>query len=347
VSTFINKLHGLLSGDGEEDTKISTCSTASMAVHRAGLVLGTGSTPPSLSDTAIETVASDASLAYSSVTFQAPVGNANQPPGVDAEVRGLIQNNKSSAFYINEIALYGKKNASAAAGGAQMFSRDLVYETGKETPIVFAADSDMRFDFKFKTTMSATGGLVVNFSKLVYNLFFKGSAAPTGSKITSVGGAQPTYTYGNASMSGSKTFMYIQGGAVQYYWGIVLGSDMPDTPTGPQGSDSVAIDTTTFYDFKPEEFTCSANTISSVTTGNGQAYFTISRTFTNAGTTSKNIDKVGILCKGTSTGGAHTASAAAINTNQFLITANTPTGGNVSIQPNQTYRVTYTFQIQV
>jgi hypothetical protein len=154
VSTFINKLHGLLSGDGEEDTKISTCSTASVAVHRAGLVLGTGSTPPSLSDTAIETVASDASLAYSSVTFQAPVGNANQPPGVDAEVRGLIQNNKSSAFYINEIALYGKKNASAAAGGAQMFSRDLVYETGKETPIVFAADSDMRFDLNFFDSLS-------------------------------------------------------------------------------------------------------------------------------------------------------------------------------------------------
>ena len=64
VTTFINKLHGILSGDEGEDTKITSasCATAASSVNKSGLLLGTGTTPPGLSDSALETLVSDASF---------------------------------------------------------------------------------------------------------------------------------------------------------------------------------------------------------------------------------------------------------------------------------------------
>lgn len=347
VTHFLDRIKAMFDGSDGTVAKYlgaSAASGGSTAKHY-GLMIGQGETTPELSDSSLESQASHASLAYGVTTFQNPAVDVAVPPIVlKSEVRRLFSNNKSTTFYISEVGLFGKaKNAASIAAsnvGNHMLSRDLIYDSETNDPIQFIADSDIRFDFKFKIThpSDGSGGLMLNFMKLIHNTMFKGGINNT-PKIISVGGTQPTYK--NASTSASAVSVapfYVKGTAAQIYYGIVVGIESLINPEGPAAY--LTGDETTI-DFMVDEFTCSANTISSVSSGNRVSSFTISRTFTNAATSSKTLRRVGIAARGNSTNGT------TYHADQFLIAVNTPTDGSVTIQPSQVYRVTYTFKIQV
>lgn len=343
VSIFLDRLHGILTGDKGTDTRLTTVSLASAAslMRHCGLVLGLGTTKPQLGDTAVESLASYGSLVNTTTTFIAPADDGGSPPIISSEVRRLISNNHTSAYYPSEIVLYGKGASSVASGAATgrlMFARDLIVDP-LTTPFVFDAESDMRFDFKFNVTQGSTGGLNTNFSRLIHNVYFKKNPAPSTSLIRNWVNGGTAYTL--ATSAASTSFPYIQGVAAQIYYGIVIGYLNDNIVPHNGGGTPPSPDENQWTEIKNSGFTISANTVSATSSSGSVAKFSITRTFTNAGTSGVYINRVGILCRGSSAAGT------ALDNTQFLIANNTPTGGAITIQPNQTYRVTYTFQITV
>jgi len=345
VSIFINKVHGLLSGDEGEDTKrtsVSAVSVGASTVYPSGLQIGTGNdSRVTLSDTALEqqipaSVASLASLGYGVTTFTAPYEKSANPVIIESLVKRLFSNNDDKSYYINEIGLVAKNTASTASEeDNQLLSRDFIYsgQIGEGLPgsgtVNFIADSDMRIDFRFQITHGATGGLLLNFMRLIYNLIFK--ADPNDAAITNVAGGQTSYTYASGASADASSFFSISGTTLEYYRGIVVGLD-----------DVAAInaDFSTFGEggIKSDEFTLTANTISAVT---GGKKFSISRTFTNDSNNAITLDKVGIMGRGEGTDGT------TLDNDEFLMAANIAGGSSIVVQPSQTYRITYTFAIQV
>lgn len=351
VNNFINRLHLILTGDPAYTTRPMSVSygyatTATAVAKYAGMRIGTGQTAPTLNDTNIETPASDASLAYSNTTFIAPYQVSTNPVTIGCEVRRLFNNNSPNSYYISEVGVMGKyASRPAVASGAStvLLTRDLTFDknAGGE-PINFVYDSDIRFDFKFRITHSSTGGLNLNFMRLIYNLFFKANINNANSKIKSISnGAFFTYTWASTTNASNGSIARIDGSAAQIYSGIIVGveNELYSSKDAPAitniGADEYD------FNFMSDEFTLSANTVSGVISGgNGIAQFSVSRTFTNNATTSKTLRRVGIIGKGAGAATAETSS-------QFLMAVNTPSNGTITVQPSQTYRVTYTFAIQV
>ncbi|HUV84399.1 MAG TPA: hypothetical protein VMV86_01755 [Methanosarcinales archaeon] len=349
VSLFMNRVHGILSGDAGDDTKLTkvyASSAASLAYH-TGLQIGLGNTKVTLSDSALETQApqneaSLASLGYGAHTFTEPYEKSISPVVLECLVKRLFSNEAAGTYYINEVGLVGKDTSLTASNtGNVLLARDLIYNGQTEqgikgitpagNPISFVPDSDMRIDFRFMITHGATGGLVLNFMKLIYNLMFVGSPMNSTSKIINVNSGNTTYTYASNAVSATSSFCNISGAVADIYKGIVVGAD---------NLDAISADYVDMGDYKSDEFTLSANTISAIIAQNQKASFTISRTFTNNSTTAIVIDKVGIMGRGN--GGGATQ-----DETEFLMAANVAGGSFITVQPSQTYRVTYKFAIQV
>jgi len=340
VSVFMNKVHGILSGDGGSDTYMTNvvASDAGSLAYHCGMQIGLGNTPVNLSNTTLETQApasegSLASLGYGATTFDDPyyvIGT--NPANLECIIKRLFSNEAAKSFYINEVGIMGKNlNEAASNAGNELFARDIIYGSGTtEEPINFVTDSDMRVDFKFSIVQGTSGGLMLNFMRLINNLLFRGDPINSTSRIINNQGGLTDYTYGAASKSDTASFAQINGTAAEIYKGIVVGFD-----DAIGNSDSLNADVITLDDYKVDEFTVSANTISAVTSGN---QFSISRTFTNESNNSITLNRVGILGRGTGVG-------TALDNTEFIMAANLPGGSNITVQPSQTYRVTYTFKI--
>ena len=169
-------------------------------------------------------------------------------------------------------------------------------------------------------------------------------------KMISRTGVTNDYTYATSgAISGTAAAtnpFVIDGSVAEDYIGIVIGyhgnevSNPPyEVPIGE--NPPISGDETTFT-INHTDITVTANTVSTVTNPfTGVSQFTVERSFTNDATTNKYVNRVGILTKGTADGST-------LGTDQCFMTVNKPSGQDpITIEPGQTLKVTYTFQIKV
>lgn len=341
VNAFLDSFHGILSGDGGADTIISSASATATAASNVGLILGDGNVPVQLSDTGLISRRSATSSALTAIhkatTFNAPFSDREKY--IMFDIRRLISNASTANWTIRELGVFSKGNASSAI---KMLSRDHFPGEG----ILFPYNSDIRMTFRFISTQSEYGGVNMNFARAIYNLMFVGSInSPASRIIARVGHSQPTYTYNNNTVAASSNPIYA-GASANHFNGIVIGYYNPGGGVGisveerignppPVGTPGLSIDETTFT-ISHTNISSSANEISSVQASTGSSKFTISRDFLNNSNSIKTFNRVGLLTRGNS------SNLTALHDSQFFIAVNNP---NITLEPQQTLRVTYTFSI--
>lgn len=343
VSAFMNKLHGILSGDGGTDTPKSWASTVSLGAstnERSGILVGTDNSAPALGDTGLAAQLSHASFAYKQTTFVEPSLSNDD---LVFEVRRLFSNTIDAGTNVYEVGLFSKFINSSAASNVNntLLARDVF-----SSPIAFADNDDIRITFKFRTSPDTTGGggVVLNFVKLIFNLMIKGNEDNTGSRLVCRTGTTPTHTYASAATAASGGPFTVRGVAAQTYVGIVAGiytDVVDDQELAPLAkiTPNVTGDDTTFT-IRHTNLTLDANTISAVTNPFSSVnQFTVIRNFTNNSTVNVFIDRVGLLTRGSTDG-------ATLGADQAFLAINKSTN-LLQIDPGQTLKVTYTFQIKV
>ena len=349
VNNFIDKLHGILTGDGGTDTLKTSVSHASIGASTAtyaGLLVGIGEDLVALSDTALADKIIHASFAYKGTTLIAPYfTQADKTRPLTFEIKRLFTNTRGTGYTITEIGLTGKPVTASGAKtvGLNMFSRDMI------PGIVVPYNSDVNITFKFivHQASNGSGGGVLNLLRMIFNLFYAGNQNRAGSRMIATNGTQPTIVYATgaaAAGSAGATNAFIVDGAASHYIGICVGywGNIPDPDENPDGNPIVNADETTFT-VDHTDLTVDANTISAVSNPySNTSQFTISRSFTNtSATNAKYLDRWGLLTKGTNTGTTIPSSA-----DNILLMCNRPSATGLYLQPGQTLRITYTFQIR-
>jgi len=354
VNGFINKLHGILSGDSGADTKISRAAvmasenelTAS-TVSFVGILVGTDDTNPTLGDTGLGAkITPSASFIYGATTFIEP----NQSNDLlTFEVRRLFTDTVTVGHLFGEAALMSGKRgrasfASIASVTGVTSAITMLARDNFPSAIAVSNGDDIRMTFKFKASQTAGGGVLLNLVKLIYNLMIVGDEDNTTSRLVGRTGSAQTFTYGIEDIASLGNPWYIGGGSEGQYIGIVTGNYGTTPPTSEESlAPQVSNDDTTFT-VNHTNLTLTTNTISTVTNPSTDvASFTITRDFTNSSTVNKYVDRVGILTRSSAgTGSSLSATQCFLAMNDFF---DSPT--TLVIEPGQVLRVTYTFQIKV
>lgn len=339
VKQFLDRFHNIMDGTAA-NTEIATASNgASTATNasvcdRYGIVIGYGDTAVQMTDTALADELSESTQTqFSTTTLVKPTQNSNRE--LTTAVRRLFSNASSAGIHIYEIGMYLKKTASTASNAGNYFvARDVV--TGGE---LFDALSDTRVEIALKAQLPVTGGPLLNLLRVFYNLFFAGNAnaAPWVPR-------SGTFTLSHAIAS-STSSLVVDGGAGKY-WGIMVGyRDKNLDEVDINGDNNISTVDPYLY---TTEVTYGANTVSSVVQAGNKASFYVTRDITNSGTSNVKIERMGLLTKGA------TAAPTALQNDQCFLCLNKPseldaTGlrNQILLAPNQTLRVTYTFEIYV
>jgi len=338
VRIFLDKLHDILAGETTNHYhEISTASlrnyhnaTLGSLARKAGIILGTGITPVALTQTDLVSAKTDAtSCDMKSTTFEAPTSLDSNT--LKCKISRLFSNPSASPWTIYEAGLKTHKAASGASNaGNLLMTRDYI-----KSGIIFPGTTDKVIDIEFRiNTNTVTGGAVLNLMRLLYNLFLKGSTNDS-SFLPRNGSLTASYARGDANFA---TNAFVVDGAASKLWGIVVGSTSDDSnfPISPDE-----------YKFingsEHTDLTYGANTVTAVTISGTKAYFTVSRDITNGTTSVKNINRIGLLTKGS------VADPSTLQDGQvYLLINRIGTEENfegLQLAVNQTIRVDYTFEI--
>lgn len=340
VKNFIDRLHNILDGTAT-DTEIATASLPASSVgayasisDKAGVLIGTDDTTVTLNDTGLgvpilETVQTQ----YSTTTLIKPYQDGRY---LYTGLRRLFSNASSSDKYVYEIGIKSKKTASTASNaGGILIARDLV--PGGQN---FEALTDTRVEILLKAQLPVTGGPVLNMLRTIFNLMLAGSAnysawVPLSGTVT--------LTHGAAS----ATSPLVVDGTSSKYWGIIVGyRDKNLDEIDIDGDTNITLNAGELNLYS-SELTYGANTVSAVTQSGNRASFYVTRDITNPGTSNYKIERIGLLAKGA------TAAPTTIENGQIFLCMNKPSEVNdqgrnqILLEPNQTLRVTYTFEIDV
>lgn len=337
VGQFLNTIHGVLSGDGGADTRLqsTSCAATNAGVASCGLLLSSGDVTPAITDTALDTQITNASLYYYAHSYEAPSYSGYN---LSFSLSRVIANNYSSALYPAQTGIKTRGCSAAGVPSASSASRLISKDTNKFT---LDADESVRITFTFNASMDAsTGGIVSNFVKLIYNTLIRGNVNHSTALLKSRTGTNPTYTIASDAAIGSTAATMgdlFVGSSGTGYIGIVLVPWDTDLPTLSPGA----------YVINPDHtgFTVGVNTISAieyVTISNG-ANFSITRNFTNSGSSTKRIGQIGLLTRGD----AANVTGATVHANQVLLMDNRPNNSYIEVAPGQILKVTYNFGIQV
>lgn len=337
VDNFIQTIHGFLTGDGGDDTRLQSVSCAATNASKAsqGLLIGTDLTSPIITDTSIVPLKGTAStsLLYSTHNFTAPFYSGDKSM---FNLSRVIANNKVISIYPEEVGIYTRGLSAYGVPSASAPGRLI---TKDSNAITISPDESIRITFNFEASMDSTyGGIVLNFVKLIYNYMFRGNLNHTTSRIVSRTGTYPTYGISVAPGAGSKAatlgdlFIASSGSG---YIGIVLEPYDDKMVANSPGNTSINADHT--------GLTVGANTVSAIeyVSINNGAQFSITRNFTNAGSSTKHIGRIGLLTRGDSSN----VTGSVLHADQILLMLNTP--NELSIAPGQILKVTYNFGIQV
>lgn len=352
VQRFLSILYKYFSGSDSNASGLTRNSTASAPAitttasnaRKRGLMVGTGVTPVTLSDSDVETDASHASLAYGVTTFVAPYVDNINTRTMKFELRRMLTSTKQTTTYISELVVKTRPvGATAASTGltGTTISRDILDGSPEEqfvagSGIPIDVDEGIAFQFKFKisqvTSGAYQGGAVLNFVKMIYNQLFKGN--PNASQLLSTAGANLTISYSNASIATQASVanpFYVAEEASAYDYGILVGVyDYREEENPPINCDDY-----NFY-VKSTNITFGATEVAAITNPSlpNTAQFIVSRTFTNSGTNAFNLNRAGLKIKG----------GAFIAINSLAQPGSTPTF--LTLQPNQVLKISYPFQIQ-
>jgi len=302
-------------------------------------------------------------VAYGDTTITAPTASGLNV--IKTSVKRSFTNNDSQItlqevglklLSVSKFALQNTFSVSYPVGyenkaNAKLIARDIVTETFSNTEM-----KQVEYLFLINTSTDGTGGMLKNMASFIYNYFFK--ANYNAQKLLDYSGVEVTYAPAsflsatNFALPASVTPFQVNGIASQPF-GIVLGTY---DPTGQDADFTVYADgevpefeigiqsTNVEMNVKTSGLSYGANTISAVTlTGTDQAYFTISRTITNSGTSTQVFNRVGLLTKGTPT------TDTALGVGQCVLAMNTLNTnlGVMHLAPSQSIKVTYRFSVSV
>lgn len=334
VKQFLDKLHGILSGDNT--TEVSMLSGASIAggasiARKAGIMVGNGLTLPTITSTNLSGLVSSVSYGctYGGHSFIAP--NAPSDISLHSSITRLITNASSANWTIREVGLKTKKTASTASNvGTKLITLDAVSE-------IFQAASDKLVSLEFTIGRnSEEGGAVLNLLRLFYNLYLLGDANYS-AFLPRAGTVTVTHP------SASVTSHLVADGVAAKYWGVIVGrySNIlpPEVLGGEPLSDNPVVGPDDYVFEETTGLTYGANTVSAVTISGRKAFFTISRDITNGTTSELLINRLGLLTKGA------IAAPSTLQNDQIYLMVNR-SATDISLAPNQTIRVEYRFEIE-
>lgn len=331
LSTFINALHGILSGDGGNDTKKSTTDIDAGASisDKAGMLVGHGQNTVLLSDTGLQTPATHASIAYGDTTLVSPYVISSNPNRLGFAIRRMFVNNKYTDIVLSELVMKTKRvNASSASNvGNTAISRDLLYSSGSaETPgitVGYSAGIQFQFRFNIYQAIQGAGGAVLNFARLIYNLMFAGNQ--NASPLINTSNNAITMSYATNASVGAGGVTTVNSVADDTDYGILVGyfNEERDNP-------AISSDETTF-NVATGNLVYGATVVSAVfNPETAVARFTVTRDITNSGTQNIYLDRGGLKIKD----GAFIA-INRLNNNTYL-----------ELAPNQILRLSYQIQIR-
>lgn len=352
LTNFINTLHGLLSGDGGNDTKKSTASVGlnSSISNKVGMLIGHGDTEVNLSDTGLNIPATHASIAYGNTTFTDPyvisTGEGIIPDVTSSplavgnklgfEARRMFTNNKLSDIVLKELVIKNRRvSASIASNVAGVaISRDLLNEPGRTLGegIIVPYESAIQFLFKFLVYQESNGngGAVLNLLRLINNLIFKGNQNDV--SLINVSNNAMSIVYATGATCGDGGKFTVDSDVNDNDYGILVGR-YDDRFTGVTANNpSISGDETTFR-AGATSLTKSATVVSAVSNPYTKtAQFSVTRDFTNGQTSAVHFNRIGLKIK----------EGAFIAINR-LGTENS----QFALQPNQILRGTYIYSIKV
>ena len=338
VGQFLNTIHGVLSGDSGADTRVQSTSCAATNAQKAscGLLLGRGiGSRINVTDTTLDTQATNASLYYYAHTYNAPSYSGYNNSFSFSRV---IANEYSAAMYPTNV---GIKTRGASEVGIPSVSSASRLISKDSNIFTIDADESVRITFTFNAAMDVyQGGIVENFVKFIYNTLIKGNINHPNSLMKSRTGTTPTYVIASDAAIGSVAAtmgdLFI-GSSGTGYIGIVIVPWDASLPAPFPGS----------YQIFPDHtgFTVGVNSVSAIeyVTVNNGANFSVVRNFTNSGTSMKKIGKIGLLTRGNSAN----VTGATLHANQILLMDNRPSTDYIEVAPGQILKVTYNFGIQV
>lgn len=334
VNGFITILRNLLAGTSDAKTRKSSVNWSGSTARRAGMIIGNDSTPVILSDDKLGNQILHASVAYETTSFTHPYVIASNPNKILFEIKRLFSNNKTSSLTISELGLVTKAvgASTASIAGITMLSRDIV-QSPTEAPINVAANDSIRFTFTFYINQNkgGTGGFVLNFAKMIYNLYMQGNQNFSSSLLVNpYNQAISNLVYSSTAQASSTSPFYVAGTTTQPYIGIIAGWQEATTPLigGDERTIEEIITTLTYSD-------CVVSAITN--SGTNEAMFTVTRTFTNNTANNITINRIGLLIRGESNG-------TALNTKQAFIAINAIP--DTVLVPGQSYKSIYTFKVR-
>lgn len=345
LTTFINSLQGLLSGDGGTDTikaGVDVDAGASIAT-KLGMLIGHGTTPVVLSDSGLQTPATHASIAHGDTTLVPPyTGGAISQRKVSFALRRLFTNNKVTSIIIGEVIIKNRRVSASIASNVAgtTIARDLVnviYATSATSVgdqaeealgggIVLPYDSAIQMEFKFNAYQAnnGAGGAVLNLARLIYNLMFAGNQ--NSSPLVNTSNTAMTIGYATGATCGATGVWTVDAESEETNYGILLGYYNEERDNPPIEADETTFNVVT------SGLVYGAVTVSAVTNpATGIAKFTVSRDITNTGQNTIYLDRAGLKIKD----GA------------FIIVNRLNNNTYLNLAPNQVARLTYSLQIKV
>lgn len=353
LATLLTRFQYILSGTVNGITRIAkaswgtSASSGSLASIQAGILVGTGDSDVQVGQTDLVTLQNYASVCrYGNTTLTKTSTTFGTNIKYTTKISRLISNVTESAFRFYEFGIKTRPVTPATAAPI-LISRDVSKEGWQIDGL-----GSTRIEISMVAyTPASTGGIMPNFLKIFYNLFLAGSASAEAYALRA-GVVGSEYAYTAAASDGP----FIVDGGSQKYYGIVAGYYDAPQYTGGDATDSAASTDENTPDIDSEsrgtsaelfeyssELTYGANTVSSVvSSANTVSSFYVSRDITNNGTTSRKINRLGLLTKGSTADVSHTA----YKDDSMYLALNKPSGNeNIILSPGQTLRVTYTFRI--
>ena len=217
--------------------------------------------------------------------------------------RRYFENASSGSIEIHELGVIVKDSAS----------KFMVIEDESDDDSLFLGPGEISTcEYTIQSTHNATyGGILLNMIKWIHNAIFAGNV--NNSSMLRYNGTTFASTFGAASTAAACSYFAVNSGASDEY-GIVVGYD--DKITQPNSTSMTKLTT---------NLTKTATSLSAVAINGGETSFTLTRDFTNTGSSNISINRIGILTKA----------------NIYFAINNTVS--NIILQPNQKLRVTYTF----
>lgn len=292
--------------------KTATYSVLKTAIAPAsnvgcGIKIGYDNSGVQPSDSTLYSAFTNASALHSANTMTVPtIDGTNSKFTI---TRDFTNRSSVNPLYIGELGITVKDTNTASA--KSLLIRDALTNELQELP---AGDS-LNITYTIQaghdsSDSSGVGGLLLNAIKFFYNVIFNGSV--TASSMVKNNGTIFADTYATGATAVTASYFAVTSSITDNF-GIVVGYD--EKAISPNSTNMTTV---------TSNITKGTTDISDIAINGSDTYFTISREFTNTGTTPITLNRIGILTK------------------SLIYLAINNTGSNIILQPNQKLRVTYT-----